>query len=304
MYVYRFKNNNNDIIYIGKTKSMNSRMSGHSHLDVECYEDVSRIEYSKLRNNDESSIYERYLINKHKPTYNKEFNNNSDFSFELPEIEWVVWDYDLSNTKTNKKNKEQSTKVNKISMMMNLNREHNMKYCLDNVYVCKDPTPLIVSIFEDKYRELIDFEYEESRYPDAKHYCEGFEELFDIYFRECKYTENLCPTIYYKTKRKKLLETDRPCIIYFDTSGRGLNERIKYLNFAFRGGDFLRIGSKEFFLKEIESTLKVSNFYSKIECLNTYNSDFGSNMDACVDDVMYKLDGLETCFNYRKKIKQ
>ena len=80
MYVYKFLNKENEIIYIGKAKSIKSRLSGHSHLEEECYKEISYIEYCKLNNSNESSIYERYLINKHSPKYNKEFDNNSEFA--------------------------------------------------------------------------------------------------------------------------------------------------------------------------------------------------------------------------------
>lgn len=97
--VYRFLNKDDEIIYIGKTKSLKNRISSHGHLPKECYDSIDRIEYITLDNSDEMGIYERYLINKHNPKYNKEFNNNSRFCFELPDKEWKV--YDSSNYKEN-----------------------------------------------------------------------------------------------------------------------------------------------------------------------------------------------------------
>ena len=96
MYVYRFKNSKEEIIYIGRAKKLKERMNGHKHLPKECYNEISKVEYITLSNDDESAIYERYLINKHLPKYNIEYKNNSNFIFELPEKEWEVFDYNFS----------------------------------------------------------------------------------------------------------------------------------------------------------------------------------------------------------------
>jgi len=102
MYVYRFKNLKDEIIYIGRAKKLKERMNGHKHLPKECYDEVSKVEYITLSNDDESSIYERFLINKHSPKYNMEYKNNSTFTFNLPEKDWEVFNYEFS--KDSKKN--------------------------------------------------------------------------------------------------------------------------------------------------------------------------------------------------------
>lgn len=93
MYVYRFLNKYDEVIYIGKSKDVMKRLKQHKHLSLVCYLETEKIQCTKLKNNDESSIYERYLINKISPKYNREYSNNSKFSFELPEIEWSDVDY-------------------------------------------------------------------------------------------------------------------------------------------------------------------------------------------------------------------
>lgn len=102
MYVYRFKNLKEEIIYIGRAKKLKERMNGHKHLPKECYDEVSKVEYITLSNDDESSIYERFLINKYLPKYNIEYKNNSTFTFNLPEKEWKIFNYDF--LKESKKN--------------------------------------------------------------------------------------------------------------------------------------------------------------------------------------------------------
>jgi len=140
MYIYRFKDKNDDIIYIGKAKSMTSRMSGHNHLDNECYKAIVKIEYSKLENNDESSIYERYLINKYKPKYNKEFNNNSTFRFELPEVKWKLWDKKIEI-------KKKKTELKAIDKNKRVKRLSDFEFCLNNIFISRDCPHILKSIF-------------------------------------------------------------------------------------------------------------------------------------------------------------
>ena len=48
-YVYRFLNNKNEIIYVGKSVNFINRMKQHfgsnGHLPKECYDNVDKIEY-------------------------------------------------------------------------------------------------------------------------------------------------------------------------------------------------------------------------------------------------------------------
>lgn len=92
MYVYKFINSNNEIIYIGKSKELIKRISNHIHLPKECYSETKQILCAKLNNVDEMSIYERYLINVYSPKYNKQYNNGSKFIFTLPQLEWEEFD--------------------------------------------------------------------------------------------------------------------------------------------------------------------------------------------------------------------
>lgn len=88
MYVYRFLNDKDEIIYIGRSKNLDKRLYNHNHLPEECYKEIKRIEYAICKNDDESSICERYFINIFSPKYNTQYNNNSKFNFEIPNLEW------------------------------------------------------------------------------------------------------------------------------------------------------------------------------------------------------------------------
>ena len=72
-YIYRFLNENQEIIYIGLTSEIANRMYQHfnrGHLSNEAYDEVETIEYIKVKDETTMNILETYLINKHQPKHN------------------------------------------------------------------------------------------------------------------------------------------------------------------------------------------------------------------------------------------
>jgi hypothetical protein len=105
-YIYRFIDKKGKIIYIGLTsQKLDYRLSQHfngGHLPGNCYQSVDAIEYSRVNSASEMRIYEIYLINKHSPEFNVEFNRAEHIGFSLPELTWT------SYPKTTHKNYEES----------------------------------------------------------------------------------------------------------------------------------------------------------------------------------------------------
>ena len=125
-YVYRFLNENNETIYVGKAKNIDSRIKSHNHLPKECYSEVKRIEYIKCLNENESAIYEIYLINIYSPKYNIQHKKDSKFSFKLPCKLWNVLDCnDFEYIKN---------EIIKKSFYISTNR---LKYFIDRTYCLK-----------------------------------------------------------------------------------------------------------------------------------------------------------------------
>lgn len=93
-FVYKFVDDNNQIIYIGKTIRLPARMVQHfktdSHLTDECYDNVKDVFYCSLKTKAEMDIYEIYLIDKYRPQYNKQSVNEQEeiCSIVLPELVW------------------------------------------------------------------------------------------------------------------------------------------------------------------------------------------------------------------------
>jgi hypothetical protein len=94
-YVYRFLNQEDEIIYVGKTENLKIRIKQHldeGHLPKECYDEVRKIEFIKLYNQYESTIYEVYYINTYQPKYNIEYKYEEGcVTIELPKKEWNIY---------------------------------------------------------------------------------------------------------------------------------------------------------------------------------------------------------------------
>lgn len=74
-YVYRFKDIDEDIIYVGYTsQTLEKRMQQHwdrGHLPDVCYNNVSKIEFIEYKTNADAMIMETFFINEYKPKFNK-----------------------------------------------------------------------------------------------------------------------------------------------------------------------------------------------------------------------------------------
>jgi predicted GIY-YIG superfamily endonuclease len=96
-YIYRFLNKKRDVIYVGRTKNISSRISKqhfaeNGHLDPKCYDETLEVHYAELNNINEQMIYELYFIGKFKPKYNSQYNTgNNDLDFTLPDVNWNIY---------------------------------------------------------------------------------------------------------------------------------------------------------------------------------------------------------------------
>ena len=90
--VYRFLNEANEIIYVGKAKNLKNRLGSHTHLPPECYEERCKVEYVTFETEADMDFAERYYIAKYKPTFNvamaeREITINT---FELDAKVWLL----------------------------------------------------------------------------------------------------------------------------------------------------------------------------------------------------------------------
>lgn len=93
-YVYRFKNKEGRVIYVGKTSlPLATRFNQHGHLPDKCYEQVERIEYTECNSAAETTVKEVFYINLYRD--NKPYYNRLDLSEPIQGIEindrWHVY---------------------------------------------------------------------------------------------------------------------------------------------------------------------------------------------------------------------
>jgi len=93
MYLYKFINNNDEIIYVGKTKNnirirLNQHFGNNGHLSNEDYSEVVRVEYAKVKSESDLVVYEPYYINLYKPKLNSELKKQDILTIQLPNLIW------------------------------------------------------------------------------------------------------------------------------------------------------------------------------------------------------------------------
>ena len=102
--IYRFKNENQEVIYIGKTIDLNNRIRRHKHLDDKCYEEIKTVEYITLNTVNDIDLAERYLIAKYKPKYNTVYKYTY-ITLTINDLDNITWaelkDHKFINADTN-----------------------------------------------------------------------------------------------------------------------------------------------------------------------------------------------------------
>ena len=96
-YCYRFLDEKNNVLYVGKTVNMHNRMKNHfskkSHLaNTDLYNQVQRIEYITCKDEFQSLQNELYYINLYKPKYNSQSKIKQMIKIDKSiNDNWKVW---------------------------------------------------------------------------------------------------------------------------------------------------------------------------------------------------------------------
>lgn len=103
-FVYRFLDKYNNIIYVGRTKNLKSRIACHfSNTSINdeyckmrkgCINKVETIEYIELDSEFDMVLYEIYYISKYKPEYNilDLYDMKPSSKIKFPNLEWKYYD--------------------------------------------------------------------------------------------------------------------------------------------------------------------------------------------------------------------
>ncbi len=138
-YLYRFIDEQGNVIYIGRTNDIRRRIlrehfTEKTHLPNQCYLETKKIEYVEIVESEEVA-YEAILINEIRPKYNTQFKDEGCFQVQLPKFEWVEfpWEY-AGQLEWLKKKKEKSINANEVAVNYLMNfTEQNIKTGIINV---------------------------------------------------------------------------------------------------------------------------------------------------------------------------
>ena len=90
--IYKFLNKNNEVIYVGKAKTLKARLSAHCHLSSKQYEEVENVKYTRFDNYNVLDFVEAYYIQRYKPKYNKTFNKSKEI-YIIDKLDRKRWKY-------------------------------------------------------------------------------------------------------------------------------------------------------------------------------------------------------------------
>ena len=89
-FVYKYLNAQNEIIYIGQTTDIRTRVWDHNvQTDKIKNEEINKIYYHRCQHKTEMDAYEYFLIRKYHPKYNSIFINEKFCDIEDPE--WILY---------------------------------------------------------------------------------------------------------------------------------------------------------------------------------------------------------------------
>ncbi len=105
--LYRFKDKQGEIIYIGKADDIDKRLKNHKHLEAEQYKEVDSIEYAVVTNRADRDILETMLISEINPKYNTTQKYNERASLVIDGEVMLLWQkVDIKNYNFQSKKKE------------------------------------------------------------------------------------------------------------------------------------------------------------------------------------------------------
>jgi predicted GIY-YIG superfamily endonuclease len=145
-FVYRILNEENEIIYVGKTESLPTRTNQHfsksnSHLSKKAKEEFHKIQFIAMASSALMDIKEIYYINKYKPKYNASYVYD-EAPFTISDFNNDIWiDYNIDKIKSFKrddlslditsifKRKRGSNYLVYIEYRDTYGKKHQNKYC-------------------------------------------------------------------------------------------------------------------------------------------------------------------------------
>lgn len=103
-YIYKFVDELDSVLYIGKTKQLEKRINNHI-IQKEWIKNGIKVFAGECQNKTDMDMYEIYYINKLNPLHNIASVNNEGFTIDLPELNFLLYK-ELTDINTINKPKE------------------------------------------------------------------------------------------------------------------------------------------------------------------------------------------------------
>ena len=130
-FLYRYKDKNNKIMYIGKTLQITPRNRTSAHINDPigkwASENEHTIEYLELPREEDMNYIESYLIRTYYPPCNTVFvdkNNPPPYKLNIPETDWKNIDDYLINEKEKAEKVENTVKEKIANNVENLMKKY------------------------------------------------------------------------------------------------------------------------------------------------------------------------------------
>lgn len=92
-FIYKFYDKEDKLLYVGESINIPNRMSAHLSENSWKKKEIKKILYAKCKTKTDMDLYEVFYINKLKPKYNIQHLNDDAPSFELPELEFKLYNH-------------------------------------------------------------------------------------------------------------------------------------------------------------------------------------------------------------------
>jgi len=174
-YVYRFVNEDNQVIYVGRTENLHQRLkkhfSGKGHLPQKCYDSVARVDYLTFKNKNDMKIKEIYYISVYQPAFNKVDVGKIDLRFNQVEDAWTRLTSEnerllseINQLKTqNKQLKSKKTSLEKKYQTLSRKVSHKHKSFLEAVEVLKQEDDIVFCFLEQDKCKMVLYKNDESQ---------------------------------------------------------------------------------------------------------------------------------------------
>lgn len=174
--IYRFINKDGEVIYIGKAKRLRSRLSSHSHLPQECYEERERIEFCTFETEDEMDLAERYLIPKIKPKYNDTYSGRT-INFDIDTIDNIKWYTYGTDKEIEAQIQEEQEEMERIAREESLKKE--LKTLDENIERLKEEKERLFEMWRKTREENED---DTETYENYREVCDELEHKLELRF--------------------------------------------------------------------------------------------------------------------------